>query len=433
VDGDPRLTLLAGSGLAETQQVTRSAGAGAMDGALPAGGYVNWTNTGAITASDDARAGYLFVGDCEWSRYLRGTQFGFSVPANAQLLGIQARIERCSGVYGEIEDKSVRLIQGGAIAGDEKGKSIELTQQPHWWPTLSPPNEAYESYGGAADLWGLTWTPAQVNAADFGVGVAVSDEFNCGGGTSGYVDHVEITVYYVIPFQTWTMGIDQSAAGNWTLASGGVLGAGADRLIAAPSGDVGIGGDTTPDARLDVDANQASNYAARFANDGNNANRWGLYIQSGANNAAGVNHALTAADGDGTVEGYLDIHDGTFELVQASDARLKREIRPAARDGLAAIRAVAVRDFTREGTTATQTGFVAQELAQAAPEAVRAIRRRPERQAWDAEQGTTVTLPAEEALGIVPDRLIPILWDAVRRQQSRIDALEARLEQAAHR
>ena len=49
------------------------------------------------------------------------------------------------------------------------------------------------------------------------------------------------------------------------------------------SGDMGIGtGSTTPAARLEVYDDTASGYTAKIFNDGNNANRWGLVIQAGA-------------------------------------------------------------------------------------------------------------------------------------------------------
>jgi hypothetical protein len=46
-------------------------------------------------------------------------------------------------------------------------------------------------------------------------------------------------------------------------------------------------------------------------NDGNNANRYGLYLQIGADNAAGTNYAIRIFDGDGTEQGNVTFSGGT--------------------------------------------------------------------------------------------------------------------------
>ena len=55
------------------------------------------------------------------------------------------------------------------------------------WPSAA----AFAVYGSSADLWGIAITPAQANAADFGLVVsAVSN------GTAE-IDFIEISIYYV--------------------------------------------------------------------------------------------------------------------------------------------------------------------------------------------------------------------------------------------
>jgi hypothetical protein len=56
--------------------------------------------------------------------------------------------------------------------------------------------EAWRSIGGAADMWGTTWTPAQINAPDFGLSFFVSNE-----DISFHfyrADAVRLTVYYTL-------------------------------------------------------------------------------------------------------------------------------------------------------------------------------------------------------------------------------------------
>jgi hypothetical protein len=76
-------------------------------------------------------------------------------------------------------DSQVRLLKNGVIAGNNLANTTE-------WPTT----EAYVTYGGATELWGQTWTLADVNASNFGVAIATQVQ----GGTA-QVDHVRITVY----------------------------------------------------------------------------------------------------------------------------------------------------------------------------------------------------------------------------------------------
>jgi hypothetical protein len=55
------------------------------------------------------------------------------------------------------------------------------------------------TYGGPSTLWGLTLTPAQVNATTFGVGVSV---FNNGAAPgTAQIDFIAITITFSSPNQ----------------------------------------------------------------------------------------------------------------------------------------------------------------------------------------------------------------------------------------
>jgi len=77
-------------------------------------------------------------------------------------------------------DNSVRLMKGGAFVGN----NLANTTAP--WPIA----DAYASYGGATNLWGTTWTPAEVNNVGFGVGLSAVVQ----NGTAE-VDHIRITIF----------------------------------------------------------------------------------------------------------------------------------------------------------------------------------------------------------------------------------------------
>jgi hypothetical protein len=78
------------------------------------------------------------------------------------------------------QDYSVKLIKGGSIGGTDQAGTGS-------WPT----SDAYASYGNATDLWGRTWTTADINASTFGAAIAARVQ----NGTVR-VDHMRITVYY---------------------------------------------------------------------------------------------------------------------------------------------------------------------------------------------------------------------------------------------
>jgi len=73
-------------------------------------------------------------------------------------------------------------------------------------------------------------------------------------------------------------------------------------------GQVAIG-TSSPAFQLDVRGNVASNYLAYFFNDGNNANRYGVLIQAGADSGGGT--LVGFNDGDGTGVGGITFSGGT--------------------------------------------------------------------------------------------------------------------------
>lgn len=87
------------------------------------------------------------------------TGFGFSIPAGENIVGVRGRLWGRSQLAGEGYQFNAQLVVGGSLAGSAK-------------PYQNSPEGAFGQliYGGAADLWGLSsLTPAQVNAANFGV------------------------------------------------------------------------------------------------------------------------------------------------------------------------------------------------------------------------------------------------------------------------
>lgn len=151
--------------------------AGSDDAAV---GTLTWVNPTRITASDNSRSTCVAAGQ---THYLKGLDFDFAIPAGATIDGILVEIERCSALADDCTDAVVKLVKGGSVVGDNKAAA-------GFWPAAA---DAVAAYGGAADKWGTTWAVADINAADFGVVLSVT---NADAGARAQVDAYTITVTY---------------------------------------------------------------------------------------------------------------------------------------------------------------------------------------------------------------------------------------------
>jgi hypothetical protein len=122
------------------------------------------------------------------SHYLKATDFGFSIPAGATVTGIVAQITRSESDTGRVTDNIVKLVKGGTVSGNDKSNPAE-------WPTPTD-FSAFTgiTYGGINDLWGLAFTPANINASDFGVVLSV----NLGSGVFpvAHVSDIQLKISY---------------------------------------------------------------------------------------------------------------------------------------------------------------------------------------------------------------------------------------------
>lgn len=173
-------------------------------------GTVNFSSLSNATASDDARATASLAGSAV-SRYLKAQSFGFSIPNGSTINGITVQVERRASSDGAISDNSIRIVKGGTIGSTNKASAA-------YWAT----GEAIVSYGGASDLWGETWTAADINASTFGVVVSAKRDSG-GGNRTAEIDHVKITVDYT-PAAPTTLTVNGSITNDngGTLTLGGV-------------------------------------------------------------------------------------------------------------------------------------------------------------------------------------------------------------------
>jgi hypothetical protein len=156
-------------------------GTGADDATV---GTIAWTNPGNITALDASTAdATLSFG--QTSHYLKATNFGFAIPAGATITGVL--VTHLLGSLGStIVKNSIKLVKGGVISGSE-GTTNSST-----------------SFGGATDMWGLSLTSADINAANFGVVYSGFGRYV--GSSTLKLDAVTITVYYTTTLVTAVAG-----------------------------------------------------------------------------------------------------------------------------------------------------------------------------------------------------------------------------------
>ncbi len=89
-----------------------------------------------------------------------------------------------AGSVGALQDSTVQLLKAGAPVGNNK--AVTGTN----WSF----SNSTVTYGSTADLWGTTWTPANVNASNFGLRFAAKNV--AAASATASLDYVSITVTY---------------------------------------------------------------------------------------------------------------------------------------------------------------------------------------------------------------------------------------------
>lgn len=154
--------------------------AATVDGANTA-----WTNVNNIKVLDGSLS-EVDITSTHPSQYLQGTNYGFSIPVGATINGIVVNVARdAEGIDSTMTDKTVELLKGGVLTGSNKADTVNT-----WIAT-----PVTITYGGVGDLWGTTWSVAEINAIDFGLAFQIQSNDTTDFGNVG-VDNINITVYY---------------------------------------------------------------------------------------------------------------------------------------------------------------------------------------------------------------------------------------------
>lgn len=145
------------------------------------GGDAHWSNPGNISAADASVANVVLTGAGDTSHWLVATDFGFSIPATDQIVGIVAEFRmRVAAPSADLD--SATLWLGGAATGTEKTANSPLGG-----------SFGYISRGGATDDWDATLTGSDVNSTGFGVALSA---VRFSGTPDIECDHVRVTVHH---------------------------------------------------------------------------------------------------------------------------------------------------------------------------------------------------------------------------------------------
>jgi hypothetical protein len=121
-----------------------------------------------------------------WTSVLRAKKFAAGVPVGATITGIEVAIARAYTGDNLGHFCEAQLYKSGTPAGETNGVGGS-------WPSAWG-SGAVLRLGGASDLWGTTWTPEQINAEGFEVGVTGLMK---GIGTINFlVNQITVTIHY---------------------------------------------------------------------------------------------------------------------------------------------------------------------------------------------------------------------------------------------
>ena len=144
----------------------------------------SWTDNAKTDDENYARAA---IGKERTSDWLRLTNFGFSIPADSSIDGIELQFKRAGERASKVRDDILKLRDSGGQVGDNKASAT-------WWAT----SKETKTYGGAADTWNAGLSLSDINASTFGVDLAAFNT-DTGNFNAAYIYFCQIRIHYTPP------------------------------------------------------------------------------------------------------------------------------------------------------------------------------------------------------------------------------------------
>lgn len=164
-----------------------------------------WTNPSRITADDGSSASTSATA----TQDLLGSSYGFTIPTWATIDGIEfsAKWQMPDGAAGTCTWYIYKW-----------GSRVATTFTGWFWVWSA----TTVTKGSSTELWGTTWTAAQINASNFWTALAISGN---GSGNWCNVDWHKVTIYFTyVGVRYWVGGTatwDATAWTKWSTTSGG--------------------------------------------------------------------------------------------------------------------------------------------------------------------------------------------------------------------
>ena len=188
-------------------------------------------------------------------------------------------------------------------------------------------------------------------------------------------------------------------------------------------------------AQFIKNATGADIYALEVYNQCDTNNRGGIKIVGGGDNpnptpVGGAGPEFTPLEFWDTNELLGGVYAGisgmsyVVGIFQGSDENLKRDIRDVDEKAVDIVADVAVRKFGWKGHGGESVGWVAQEVEEVLPRAVRDIARN---KVVSNDDGTTTVKMVSNKV-VLPGEFIPVLWKAVQEQQVTIEAQQKEID-----
>lgn len=166
---------------------------------IKAPGSLTWVSP-ILSLNEDGTFTTAYIeDDSQSTNYLENRGFGLSLPAGANVTGIEMCYKRASEQSGladtRVHDENIQLIKpNGSYSLDNKSQGTQ-------WSENQLTELGWVCYGGPGDTWGESWTSTDIANPYFGtvISASLTADRNGSGKITLYIDAVKVKVYYDEP------------------------------------------------------------------------------------------------------------------------------------------------------------------------------------------------------------------------------------------
>jgi len=166
---------------------------------IKAPGSLTWVSP-ILSLNEDGTFTTAYIeDDSQSTNYLENRGFGLSLPAGANVTGIEMCYKRASEQSGladtRVHDENIQLIKpNGSYSLDNKSQGTQ-------WSENHLIELGWVCYGGPGDTWGESWTSTDIANPYFGtvISASLTADRNGSGKITLYIDAVKVKVYYDEP------------------------------------------------------------------------------------------------------------------------------------------------------------------------------------------------------------------------------------------